>query len=67
MKTITVKETFEQGLDRKQGGMLKLTPGTYRVLESKEGLLVDLAPQKPRLIPPEVVVKLIELKLITVA
>jgi hypothetical protein len=66
MKTITVKETFEQGMDRKQGGMLKLSAGPYKATEGDGGLSVELG-GKTRLIPNATISQLQKLGLITVS
>lgn len=60
---ITVKETFEQGLPRKQGGVVKLVPGTYEATQAN-GLTTLAAGGKSRAIPTEIVDRWVSLGLV---
>ena len=62
---LKVLETFEQGLDRAQGGAIKLLAGEYPAKATDHGLVVDVA-GKQRTLPPEIVVNLKNLGLIAV-
>jgi hypothetical protein len=59
---LTVKETLEQGRPRSEGGMLKLTAGTYEVKSDKDGLTLSSGTK----LSNERVENLIKLGLVTV-
>jgi len=54
---LIVKETFEQGLPRADGGAIKLLVGTYQADKTEHGLVVGVGGRK-RTIPHEVVNRL---------
>jgi hypothetical protein len=64
MKLI-VKELFEQGLPRNQGGMVRLRAGEYAAQQSEHGLVVNVD-GKARTLPPNVVENLKALGLVSV-
>jgi hypothetical protein len=63
MKLI-VKESFEQGLPRQNGGALKLTKGEYTAEKSEHGITLSVAGAK-RSLPKDVADRLVEHGLIS--
>lgn len=62
---LVVHQLFEQGLDRAQGGALRLRPGEYPAKETKHGLVITLD-RTERTIPLDVLERLKASKLVSV-
>jgi len=60
---LKVLQTFEQGLDKSQGGAIKLLVGEYDAKETEHGIVVEVGGKK-RTLPPEIVTRLKGLGLI---
>lgn len=63
---VVVKETFEQGLPRAQGGAVKFLKGEYAAKDTEHGIVVSVG-GKERTLPKDVVKKLSAAGLIAVA
>lgn len=67
MTKLTVLETFEQGLDRKDGGVIKLiADGDYKAKQAADGSLQVTLGDKVRTIPAEIVTRLVKAKLVKI-